>query len=118
MIDHLLQFEDEATAIAALPKFRDEAGWAAAVLPVQLVTAEAEFGDPDGDGFPTLTAERETMPGFWLLAPEAGLPGEAAQIERDSGHIVAGNESLAGVHLDPVWAGMSDAPLALHSPSN
>ncbi len=105
MIDYLLHFEDEAAAVDALPDLRDEDGWAGDVLPVALVSAEAEFGAPDDDGVPVLLAERVARPGFWLLVSAPGLPGEAAQIERESGVIVAGGSGLAGVRLDPVWAG-------------
>lgn len=109
MIDTLLHFEDEAAAIAALSNLHDETGWTGDVLPVVMVTAEAEFGEPDDDGMPEIVAERQTLPGFWLLASEAelGLPAEviAATIERESGRIIAGDETLAGGRLDPAWAG-------------
>lgn len=109
MIDYLLQFADEAAAIEALPEFRDEVGWTGAVLPVVLVTAEAEFGEPDEVGQPVVIAERETRPGFWVLAcaPDLDLSAEviSASVERETGHILSGDESLAGARLDPAWAG-------------
>ena len=109
MIDYLLHFSDEAAAIDALPDLRAEDVWTGDILPVVLVTAEAEFGEPDEDGLPAVIAERETRPGFWLLASAADLdlPAEviAASIERETGRIVAGDERLAGARLDPAWAG-------------
>lgn len=109
MIDTLLHFEDEAAAIALLAKYHSEEGWAGELLPVVLVTAEAEFSEPDGDGLPVVVAERKTRAGFWLLStvPDLDLPAEivAGSIERETGRIVDGDESLAGVRLDPAWAG-------------
>ncbi|MCO5092069.1 hypothetical protein [Bosea sp. (in: a-proteobacteria)] len=81
-----------------------------------LVTSEAEFGAPGDDGQPALIAERGVRPGFFLLAPTADLPGEIAQIERETGRITAGDETLTGARLDPAWAGgaamlsVSDGP--------
>lgn len=105
MIDHLLQFDDEAAAIATLPTLRGDEGWVGDVMPVALVTAEAEFGEPGEDGQQMLIAERGVRLGFFLLAPVADLPGEIAQIERETGRIVAGDETLAGARLDSAWAG-------------
>lgn len=109
MIDTLLHFSDEAAAVAVLAVHHSEAGWSGEFLPVALVTAEAEFGDLDDDGVPDLLAERETRAGFWLLscAPGLDLPAEvvAASIERGTGRILSGDESLAGSRLDPAWAG-------------
>lgn len=109
MVDHLLHFEDEAAAIELLDGYRSEEGWAGEFLPVVLVTADAEFGAPNEDGVPEIIADRETLPGFWLLscAPALDLPADviAATIERETGRILSGDEGLAGARLDPAWAG-------------
>ncbi|CAM5769766.1 hypothetical protein [Bosea minatitlanensis] len=115
MIDHLLRFDDEAAALAAFPDLHGEDGWSGEVLRVGLVTADAVFGEDDGDGAPILVSPAQTKPGFWLLAATAGLPGEVAAIERASGRIVAGDTALAGVRLDPVWAG-AEPLLSLAAP--
>lgn len=105
MIDHLLRFADEAAAIASLSDLHGEDGWRGDVLAVALVTADAVYGEPDGEGVPATISERATKPGFFLLAADAGQPGEIAVIERSTGRIVDGDLALAGVRLDPVWAG-------------
>lgn len=112
MIDYLLHFEDEAAAIAALADLRTEDGWRGDVLTVALVTAEAEFGEPDRDGLPELTSPRQQRDGFFLLVSEAGHPGEIAAIQRVTGAIVEGDQSLAGARIDPAWAG-SEAMLSV-----
>lgn len=105
MIDYLLHFDGEAAAIAALAPLREGNAWRGDVLAVALVTAEAEFGEPDDEGYAPLIAPRQQRPGFFLLAPDAGLPGEIAAIERATGRIVSGDQHLAGARLEPAWAG-------------
>lgn len=109
MIDTLLHFDDEVAALAILAAHHGEAGCSGEFLPVVLVTAEAEFGEPNEEGLPVMIAEREIRPGFWVLscAPDLDAPAEviAASIERETGRILSGDESLAGSRLDPAWAG-------------
>lgn len=117
MTDSLLHFADEAAAIAALPDLRVDAiaaeaplymrpaRWADNALPVAMVTAEAVYGPDDAAPRPAMITPRQTLPGFWLLVAGGDYPDEVAWIERATGRIVAGDESLAGARLDPVWAG-------------
>lgn len=110
MIDYLLRFDDEAAAIAALPGLHiavplQYERWTGSVLPVALVTADAVLGESGEDGIPPIIAERQVLPGFWLLASEASLAGEVASIDRATGALVAGDSALLGTRLDPVWAG-------------
>lgn len=128
MTDSLLHFADEAAAIVALPELRvaavavDEplyvrpARWADNALPVAIVTDEAIYGPPEMGTLPTLITPRQTLPGFWLLVAGGDYPDEVAWIERETGRIVAGDETLAGARIDPAWAGgaailfVSDVP--------
>lgn len=105
MRDYLLRFDDEAAAIALLPGLHGEEGWTGDVLAVVLVTADAVYGEPDEGGMPVVETPRAIEPGFWLLTTLPDQPGEVAAIERETGHIVGGDVSLAGARLDPVWAG-------------
>lgn len=102
---HLLRFDSEAAARAALGDLHGEDGWRGDVLAVALVTAEAEFGEIDDAGRRPVIVPRQQAPGFFLLVAEAGWPGEIASIERETGRILAGDQTLAGARLDPVWAG-------------
>lgn len=125
MIDYLLRHANEAAAIAALPELRftppDFDGepqperWVDGVLPVALVIADPVYGEPVDD-VPVIVSPRETVPGFFLLTTEPDLAGQVAAIERASGQIVAGDESLAGARLDPAWAGAA-ALLTLDGPA-
>lgn len=114
MRDYLLRFDGEDEAIAALPELRvtppSLSGsplpecWADTAMPVALVTADAVYGEPV-DMVPVIISPRVTLPGFFLLTTEAGQVGQVAVIERESGRILSGDESLAGCRLSVVWAG-------------
>lgn len=124
MISCLLHFDDEAAAIAALPGLRispvsaepphamQPDRWAATVLPVALVTAEAVYGPIDAEMRRELISPRETLQGFWLLAATASdLPGIAAEIEPETGRFLSGDDAVLGARIDPVFAGMAAVPL-------
>lgn len=123
MIDYLLRFDGEAEAIAALQGLRFTPPsvdgeplperWADTVLPVSLVTADAVYGEPV-DMVPVVISPRVTLPGFYLLVGAPAV-GQVAAIERETGHIVAGDAAFAGARLDLSWAGGA-AVLTLDGP--
>ncbi|WP_375549436.1 hypothetical protein ABWI01_03335 [Oceanicaulis alexandrii] len=87
--DHICCFSDRATAMAALPHLTglDEEGvlrWTASVFePLDLVTAEAVWGDADPvTGVRTTLSEQVRLPGFWCIV---SLPAEDAAIKEHPG---------------------------------
>lgn len=121
MTDCLLHFDSEAEAIAALPQLRSAPPsfgtapqpdrWAATVLPVALVTADAEYGPIDAEMRRELISPRETLPGFWLLVSGGGHPGVVAEIAPETGQLLSGDDAVLGARIDPVFAGMAAVPL-------
>lgn len=126
MIDHILQFADEAEALAALSPLdlarQDKEGvwnWdTSRVIPGQaIISAEAEWDKSDPQK-PTLTKEEVKEPGFWVLValPDASpllkaMPTKLSQI-RDREKAAKGEAHVsddAGVvgasRLAPVFAG-------------
>lgn len=105
---HLLRFDSDAAARAAfgdlIPSDERPAPWPDGVMPVALVTAD-EVLDLSGEET-VVISPRQQLAGFWLLAATGpDLPGIVAEIEPETGRIAAGDQTLAGARLDPVWAG-------------
>lgn len=98
---HLLHFANEAAARSRLGERFD------AALPTALVTADAVY-DEDGE----IITPRQTLPGFWLLCAEPGLPNIVATLG-PAGIISTEADEIIGARLDPIYAGMPDGPLAM-----
>lgn len=112
---HLLRFDSEAAARAALRDFTpadDEAPaiWPDGVMPVALVTSDAVL-DLSGEET-VIISPRQQLAGFWLLAATCSdLPGSVAEIEPETGRLRSGNDAVLGARIDPVFAGMAAVPL-------
>lgn len=124
MIDHLLRYPDEQTAMAALPAYISEGIepgtllWNTAhVLPdVKAYRVTGAEAIDDGEGGTYEHEVREYLPGWYLIIarPErdAALEGEACVLigDRDSGavlHTITTPEDLATLYLEPTFAGSS-----------
>lgn len=112
---HLLRFQSEAAAQAALRDFitsDDErpTHWPDGVMPVALVTID-EVLDLNGDET-VVISPRQHLVGFWLLAATGSdLPGAAAEIAPETGRFLSGDDAVLGARIDPVFAGMAAVPL-------
>jgi len=81
MMDHLLSFENEAAAQAALPQFGtldedDVWHWdgARVIAPISIITADAVWDMSDAEN-PVLQYPEECLPGFWLaIATDELMP--------------------------------------------
>lgn len=106
MIDYLLRFPSRAAAMAALAEHQDsESGELSDdLLLVSIVTEEAEYRMQDSGMYEVVSPERRRA-GFHVLTPLEDQVGQVAVIERESGRILSGDESLAGCRLSVVWAG-------------
>lgn len=94
IFDHILVLASEAQARSALPGFcaQDREGvwhWdgSRVIAPIEIITAEAAWGEPGEDGRPTLVTPRQVLSGFWLAIalPELStalrdLPSEACRL--------------------------------------
>lgn len=112
---HLLRFDGEAAARAALcaPVPSDgeaPALWPDGVMPVALVTAD-EVLELSGEET-VVISPRQQLAGFWLLAATGpDLPGAVAEIEPETGRFLSGDGGVLGARIDPVFAGMAAVPL-------
>ncbi len=96
---HLLRFDDELAARAALGDALDDC------TPTAVVTVNAVYDDE------AIVTPRETLPGFWLLSA-TGLAGGVAEIGH-AGIISTIDDGILGARLEPILAGMAAAPLAM-----
>ncbi|SCW95710.1 hypothetical protein [Ancylobacter rudongensis] len=126
MIDHLLRYPDEATAMAALPAYASEGIepgvriWDMTCV-IPNVAAYRIMGSEavdDGEGGTYEHEIREYLPGWYLIIarPERdpALEGEACVLigDRETGavlHAITTPEDLATLYLEPTFAG-SDYP--------
>lgn len=112
---HLLRFDSEASARAALRDLvpaddESPALWPDGVMPVALVTAD-EVLDLNGEET-VVISPRQQISGFWMLAAAGpGLPGTVAELEPETGQLLSGDDAVLGARIDPVFAGMAAVPL-------
>jgi hypothetical protein len=130
MIDHVLAFENEASARSALPQFcsQDQEGaWSwdqSRCIPnIKIITAEAVY---EGEGMEReLVSPEEVLPGFWIAIalPELSeelrdLPDNACRLitNRSKGHLGFAEfcvwasptldlEAIQAFRVAPVFAG-------------
>lgn len=122
MIDHLLRFSNEATAMAALPAFVSEGTEPGALIwdmtcVIPDVAAYRITGTEaidDGEGGTYEREIREYLPGWYLIIarPERdpALEGDACVLigDRETGavlHAITTPEDLATLYLEPTFAG-------------
>ena len=122
MIDHLLRFPDEASAMAALPAYVTEgiepgvSLWdMACVIPdVKAYRITGTETVNDGMGATYEREIREYLPGWYLIiarpARDAALEGEACVLigDRETGAVlytITTPEDLATLYLEPTFAG-------------
>ena len=122
MIDHLLRFADEATAMAALPAYVSEGIEPGALIwdmtcVIPDVAAYRVTGTEaidDGEGGTYEHEVREYLPGWYLIIArterDPALEGEACVLigDRETGavlHAITTPEDLATLYLEPTFAG-------------
>lgn len=98
MINHLLRFDDEAAARAALPDYLAGDGWRLeVVVPGQrVVLARATFGA----NFKMLTPE-QTAPGYYLTISAPALLPDLLELPGDACRLVGRSTSGEILYLAP-----------------
>jgi hypothetical protein len=101
MIDHLLRFADEASAIAAVPRFHGEEGWNRSLcltssdpVPLQVYTVAGTQTVTDADTGQTYQQEIRSVLPYWYLW--IGLPAQDAALTAISMIVTDRDASNAG----------------------